>query len=69
MQGRHSPQIGAKNRPHSQWQKVMYFPNLMLKNSQLHLQFDIQRLSETSFLKQFKNKDFSKKENIEFLRL
>ena len=37
-QGRHSPQIGAENQSHSQWQKVMYFPNFMLKNFQLHLQ-------------------------------
>ena len=35
--------------------KMMYFPNFMLKNSQLHLHFDLKRLCQESSLKQLKN--------------
>ena len=35
--------------------KKMYFPNFMLKNSQLHLHFDLKRLCQESSLKQLKN--------------
>ena len=34
-QGTHSPQIGAENRPHPQWQKVLYFPNTQVPSSDI----------------------------------
>ena len=43
FQGLHSPKIGAKNRPQSQRQKVMYLPNFMFKNSQFKIHFDLKR--------------------------
>ena len=41
----------AENWPQSQWEKVINFPNFMLKHYQLHLHFDLKRLSQDHFSK------------------
>ena len=47
--------LGAENRPRYQCQKVMYFPNFMLKYSHINSYFDLKWLSQDQFSKATQN--------------